>query len=132
LRFYGSGVATVQVQGWKTTILPLPPALVAPSPAFWRPSDAGSAAADIQALNLLTHHFTGAELQALFCQVKDLLEADEQQPDPMHTRELHIAFPTSQLVHQSSVTSGLKECLATLAEGDFTHFSAGCAQHATA
>jgi hypothetical protein len=57
--------------------------MVAPSPAFSRSSGAGTAAADFQALESLSslvYQFTGAELQALFCQVKDLLEANGKQP----------------------------------------------------
>jgi hypothetical protein len=79
-------VATVQVQGWKTTTLPLTPTLKTPSPAFLGSSGAGSVAADFQALESLTYQVAGLELQALFCLVKDLLEADGQQPVPMHTR----------------------------------------------
>jgi hypothetical protein len=85
----------VQVQGWKTTILPLAPALVAPSPAFSGSSGAGSAAAESQALQSFTCQCTSAELQALFCQVQDLLEAIGQQPVPMHTRQLHFPYKSA-------------------------------------
>jgi hypothetical protein len=64
-----------------------------PSHAFSGSSGSESANADSQALESLTYQFTGAELQAQFYQVKDLLKADGQQPGPMLTRKLHTAFP---------------------------------------
>jgi hypothetical protein len=92
-----------------TAILPLTRALVAPSPAFSGSPVAGSAAAaDRQALNSLTYQFTGSELQALFCKVKDLLEAGNS-PSMSTPASCTPLFPTRQLVYQSSVTSRVRD-----------------------
>jgi hypothetical protein len=65
---------------------------VANSPAVTGSSGAGSAV-ESQVLESISYHFAGADLPALVSLVKDMLEADVQQPITMHTCELHAAFP---------------------------------------
>jgi hypothetical protein len=133
-RVYGSRVARVgivQVQGWRTAILPLTPSLMALSPAFSGSLHAGSDAADSQALESLTTTSLARNCRFWFARSGTCLRQTDNSPTLCTPASCIPLFPTNQLVYQSTVTSRVGECLAPLANGELIPFSVWSAKHTT-